>query len=246
MTSMKTLRRCYDIVQAESLRTRLDAAGIMAVVNGAESHTTLSYVGGALGGIKLEVAPEDYQRADELLHADALLAAELGPWICNDCKEHNESTFEVCWHCSKKRDDSDVAPESTTSLSDSAEAYDSLTSDVSRNETINDSENPYRAVHLNEGKPKNRLYGKPTDSQGNDDLHSIVDRAYRASVFSIVLLPPLLNLYSLTLLLINPSVHFVPAYRSRVRLTWLINLIVIGLVAMIWRFLWPGVFSFWS
>ncbi len=103
----KILRRCYDFVEAEAIRTRLDAAGILAVINGAEAQLMLSYVGTALGGVKLEVAPEDYDRAVKLLDDDESQAAILGPWICERCNEQNEATFELCWKCQKPRDEED-------------------------------------------------------------------------------------------------------------------------------------------
>ena len=54
----KVLRRCKDYIEAEALRTRLDAEGILAVVNGEWVVTALSYVGTAMGGVRLEVAME--------------------------------------------------------------------------------------------------------------------------------------------------------------------------------------------
>jgi hypothetical protein len=106
-SNTKILRRCYNFVEAEALRTRLDAAGILAVIDGAETQLMFTYVPTALGGVKLKVAPEDYDRAVALLADDASKAAVAGPWVCDRCRERNEATFELCWQCQKPRDEND-------------------------------------------------------------------------------------------------------------------------------------------
>lgn len=145
MKNLKTLRRCFNFVEAESIRTRLDAAGILAVINGAESNRMLSYVGTALGGVQLEVAPEDYDRAVQLLEDDEIKSAAAGPWVCQACREQNEATFELCWNCQKLRDQADHHGDLDEAVEAAAEAPLAQASEPSDEP---DDNNPYRPILL--------------------------------------------------------------------------------------------------
>ncbi len=89
------LMSCRDAIQAETIRNRLETAGIMAVVQGAEVGTTLSYVGVAIGYPNIEVDANDLSRARELLDADRVSLQTAGAWNCSRCDEFNEPAFEV-------------------------------------------------------------------------------------------------------------------------------------------------------
>ncbi len=224
------LRRCYDYVEAEALRTRLDAAGILAVINNAEAHLAFSYVGaGALGGVRLEVAPEDYDRAVQLLEDDETKAATLGPWICEACGEQNEATFEVCWNCQKPRD----AEDQTGRLDEGQQPDEPLVSPPTATPPtlpVQHDNNPYRPVLLENQRVE--TVGASVDSEVED----AVRRAYVAAIFGAVLFPPLVNIYSVVVLVASKArmAHADPRYGMRVWLSWLINIVSIGLWTSVW------------
>lgn len=100
---LQTLRRCSQVWEAEILRDRLAAAGFTAFVQGAETGRSLSYVGVALGGVKVQVPACELEAARELLAADAEFRQGKTPWECPRCGEPNEATFEFCYSCSMPR-----------------------------------------------------------------------------------------------------------------------------------------------
>ncbi len=89
------------------MRIRLEAAGIHAVILGAEAGVALSYFGGVVGYPQVDVPAEDFERATELLQADRQVLRHAQPWTCARCDEPNEAAFEFCWSCNKSRDAAD-------------------------------------------------------------------------------------------------------------------------------------------
>ncbi len=224
VNNSKLLRRCNDFVEAESIRTRLDAAGILAVINGADVHIAFSYFGTALGGVKLEVAPEDYDRAVQLLEEDASKASILGPWICRACKEQNEATFEICWNCKKPRDEDDRQGRGEEQEKQADPTVDPATAGQAT-ATIRDS-NPYRPVLL-----ESETADLPATAETDSELDDAVRRAYVGAIVGTVILPPLLNLYSVWLLFFSRAwpAHRDPRYRRRLAITWAFNAVSIAL-----------------
>ena len=98
-----TIRRCGPVWEAEMLRDRLEAAGIRAFVQGAETNRSLSYVGVALGGVKVQVAASEVAAAEQVLSDDERQRTTAGNWQCPRCDEINEPAFDVCWKCSMPR-----------------------------------------------------------------------------------------------------------------------------------------------
>lgn len=94
-------------MEAETVRIRLEAAGIHAVILGAEAGVALSYFGGVVGYPQVDVSAEDFERACELLQADRQVLRQTQPWTCARCDEPNEAAFEFCWSCNKSRDAAD-------------------------------------------------------------------------------------------------------------------------------------------
>ena len=48
------------------------------------------------------VNDSDYQRACQLI-ATSLSKAGSTEWICGNCQEHNDPSFETCWKCQSDR-----------------------------------------------------------------------------------------------------------------------------------------------
>ena len=67
------------------------------------SQIALSYIGTAVGGVKLLVDPAQAQRAEELLSED-FTTDDSGPWTCCRCYSEVDSGFDVCWKCGSERD----------------------------------------------------------------------------------------------------------------------------------------------
>ncbi len=80
MTLWVTIRSFDFPHEAELARISLEASGVEARLRDLETVSTLSHLGPALGGVKLEVMEEDAELAWELLEADeARPAPKLGP-----------------------------------------------------------------------------------------------------------------------------------------------------------------------
>jgi Putative prokaryotic signal transducing protein len=58
-----------DVSEAELARERLELEGIRAFVIGAQTAGVMPYLAGAGGGVAVQVAPADVERAREILNA---------------------------------------------------------------------------------------------------------------------------------------------------------------------------------
>lgn len=178
-------------------RTHLGlAARIFAVVTNADIYTTFSYIGTAMGGVRVQVAIEDLPRAQALLEADrqALLLAH--PWICSQCNEQNEPSFELCWNCGKPLED-DVKGRIGEPEEESPSAEPELAMTVDRIASPRfDQLNPYHPA-----APVDEPQATPaaTETLAHEDLQSLTRRALTAAVIGLILCPPLINFYSLFL-----------------------------------------------
>ncbi|NND97186.1 MAG: DUF2007 domain-containing protein [Pirellulaceae bacterium] len=217
MRSMQTLRVFSNPHQAEILRTRLDAEGILAVINGGEVATMLSHIGTAVAKVRLEVAPEDFQRAVAVLEEDDLQRAELTPWQCSRCDERNEASFELCWNCGKSRGDCDGEPVQSESTGKPTETS------VVLDETLIPrpfSTNPYAPVLISaDGQTDQRVHDEP-----DEELVSAVSRVFAGAIFSPIVLPPVLAVYNLYLLLFRVPRRAYHYRRLRLRLfaSWIL------------------------
>lgn len=64
---MKTLTSFADLMEAQLLRSRLESSGIPAYVRDENMSALAAY---AIGGVRVEVADEDFDRASDLLAAE--------------------------------------------------------------------------------------------------------------------------------------------------------------------------------
>ena len=112
MVKLKKIRSYMTEFEAEQGKNLLAASGIEAFVEGANTQTALSFVGVAIGGVKLFVDEADRQRAAEVLDAETV--ASTGPWTCTTCFSEVDEGFDVCWKCGDSRPEaaSEMAPES--------------------------------------------------------------------------------------------------------------------------------------
>ncbi len=92
--------------EAGQFKSILEENGIPAFIDGANANTMLSYIGTALGGIKLLVHTTDFERATEIIGSridDSTGACEA--WYCGKCQEDVDAGFQVCWSCGEARAD---------------------------------------------------------------------------------------------------------------------------------------------
>lgn len=106
-TDLVTVTRLQTAAEVSPLRSYLEAAGIRTYLQGDVAGDVLSYYGGALGGVKLQVESSDVQRATELLQEHFQeKESKTGPdgthppaWICPQCNSEVDAGFELCWSC---------------------------------------------------------------------------------------------------------------------------------------------------
>jgi hypothetical protein len=127
--------------EASIAKATLDAENIQAYLMGTEAVNTLWYIGTALGGVKLQVALRDADRATDVLGAikSTDKSKSIAPWKCPSCGAEVDEGFEVCWSCGTSDDqqspvagsehDGDLAcPSTSDPLTDEREKIDAATS----------------------------------------------------------------------------------------------------------------------
>lgn len=236
---MVNLKRCRDVIEAETLRIRLASAGIHAVVQGGQTATALSYVGSAVGYPQVEVANDDYQSALAVLEADRVALATAGGWVCSRCDEYNEPSFDICWSCNKTR-----GPEDGFEYARAGDIERQTGDDPS-----GESPSPFAMAGFRQkdGNPESGNPYRPLDWQGNgpnvsdqrgESIDEVADtetinRAFTAAICGLFL-PMILifNAYSIFLLLSLSFGHRVtrPPRTAKWYAAWAINAlgIVIG------------------
>ena len=223
------LCECADLIEAETIRIRLSVEGIDAFITGTDAATALSMGGAGTDRlIRVEVPEKDVQFAYDLLQEDKRLAIAAGPWICGRCIEQNEAAFELCWKCNKKRDETDERGR----LDDPADSMqragdESIQNAAAGRAPQGDHANPYRPVVL---PADHRVQTMAKTVHANETIRDDVMRAFRASVVGILVLPPLLTIYSFTLLL---RTNLSEAYTDRSLRIWLIAAVCINAFVII-------------
>lgn len=99
---MKKLTSSDSLVTINHYKNILQCEGI-------ECEIRNEHLGGILGEMPFpEVWPQlwirndlDYDRAKQLLDADALDESPAEAWKCKNCGEQNEGQFAACWNCGR-------------------------------------------------------------------------------------------------------------------------------------------------
>ncbi|MCA9153602.1 MAG: hypothetical protein KDA38_02395, partial [Planctomycetales bacterium] len=240
-TRLITLATFENAGQAYAAQGCLAARGIMAQVDGDVSHTALSYVGSALGGVKLLVLAEDADAARECLAtADPDSTDDSGPWQCDKCQEEVDAGFDVCWSCGATREEAAI-PLKHVPLR--AEVLPSLP--AVENEPDASDPNDHSKLHLPRD-PKNP-YAAPTqvgavnrasiveERGGDDETEALVLRAWRASIIGLVFWPGILHFYSMWLLLraaFSKSEELSPTASRRFKLALAVNILAAAFLAV--------------
>jgi hypothetical protein len=69
MDELVTVASFADVAEAELAKERLELEGVRAFVMGAQTAGVMPYLTSSTGGVRLQVAPEDLERAREILEA---------------------------------------------------------------------------------------------------------------------------------------------------------------------------------
>ncbi len=232
---MQTVRRLINPDEAEIIKSRLEAEGICAVVSGGEAGTMLSHIGTAAVNVRVEVAPEDLQRANEVLEEDERQRASRTAWTCGRCDEYNEPMFDLCWACGKRRADDDLlkSPDDTPV---NAPLPDPATFLVDHAGTeVRPSDNPYSPPVSTGGVNAGRMLDgrRPVPSsdslsqQDQDRLTELVARIFRGAVVGAVIFPPLVALYVISRLMfeVPREAYRDPRLKRKLMLSWAISIV---------------------
>ena len=173
--------------EASIARGALADAGVAGYLVGAETVNTLWYVGTALGGVKLQVARRDVDRATEILgDVHSLDDSEtVAPWKCPSCGVEVDAGFEICWSCGSTDD------------GQPADAAIEQRGDVARTSI---------SVGTTDGT-------ETLDEVASSDAEETAMRAWRCAIFGIGFSP--LLVYSLFLILTLMGQNLSPAGTRR-------------------------------
>ncbi|PQO33107.1 hypothetical protein [Blastopirellula marina] len=230
----------HNAADAEHAKAVLNWNGVDAFLEGADLKTSLSYIGSALGDVKLIVRSEDAERASKLLNSLILEARDpqRGPWFCGACEEVIEPGFELCWSCGQPRSEVEAPfPETAALASDPVSSDPRDPANATLPETAStDPANPYAPplVHKMQEPADNE---EASDQEEADDL---VMQSANAAVLGI-LIPLFGTLYSLFLLFaaLRLSWKYSPETRQLIVQSLVVNFVVsaiwlalLGLFAM--------------
>lgn len=233
---MRTLRICDNAVEASIVKTRLDAAGILAVVNGGEVATTLSHIGTALR-VRVEVAPEDFERASAILDNDDLERSVRAAWQCSRCDEHNDPSFDLCWACGKQHEPGDRQVDQKDDDRPPTQSTGPLTVDPTEfapkpaNNPYAPPSSPKHASAKPVGYP-----GEPSADRVAEESELTVTRIFRGAIFGTVVLPPLLTCYVLCMLCfyVPGTAYRVPRLRRKLIASWVLCGLSLVFAAIFW------------
>jgi len=204
-------------IQAQIYVSYLEEYGITAVLQGANTNTTLSVIGVALG-VGLAVRKRDAQQATRLLtlsHETVAAQGSAVAWVCGSCGETVDGDFDICWSCSSDRSpDAVISTRENTHLDGAAEEQVEMGSSESDglpafNSQLEANLNPLpsqafeREDDANERGDDAKSYANSVDEamKTADDL---LHRALISAVIGLLIVPLIFHVYSLYLLF---SIH---------------------------------------
>lgn len=264
VTQLTTIGNFATAAEAHAARLLLASQGIPAVLVDETLVGNFWYYGNAVGGVKLQVDAADDPRARQLLDEHATPAArDDGPshgaaWTCPQCRERVPANFEVCWACGSLHGPEDIEVASLPAADSPAEpkpasrakpnlpARESLCPDCGGTLHVasgvcpqcgaRPALNPYEAPL----SPTLAAVQQPPGllRQQRAAADALAQRAWLSAVFGIVFLPPILNIYSVVLLVILAERHtrLSPRMLRRVTAAWAVNVIVLSItVAVLFR-----------
>lgn len=225
---MQTIRRYWNEVDATHAREKLEAEEIAAYIENASAQTALSYLGVAAGGVRLLVAAQDVERAEEVLEAETDLEASPA-WRCGACMSEVDEGFDTCWKCGGDRSVAYVPEDAPTAESESSvDSYSADVRDLPTHEK-NTSLNPYYPAEA-------ETVPNPPPREIPTERDEVISRAMICAVIGTCFLPVVLHLYSIYHLATRAPYFQELSRRDRIRFTWVgaldVAAIIIGFVIM--------------
>jgi hypothetical protein len=236
---LAVLRECADQFEAQTIRIRLAAEQIPVLITGTDPGFALS-LGGAPTSrpVRVEVEHSDLERADTLLKQDDLRARQAESWICCRCHEPNEPTFDVCWSCNKMRDEAAANSQGNRVPSESKNGGNSRPEVAERHDQTQVGTDAKSTNEQQELADEELQQAPSVRSSTNHDQESqteAVSRCGRSAVVGLLLFPPLINFYSIYLLLnLDPTVYRNSDTQRRVWGIWIFNAAVVSLGTTLW------------
>jgi hypothetical protein len=234
MSRLVTVRSFNTPAEADCARLLLAGAGIEAYLADEALVGNFWTLGNAVGGVKLQVAEADWERASDLLEADAeeRAAPPAGTaWQCSKCGAEVEAGFETCWQCGTSRDgveDPDFVPHDAAGDDDDdeddeeeAEAFDELAvQEELRRQRAGADGNPYASPHArfpaDERRADENRDGDDDEDDDPDETEgdAIAQRALRAAIFGLAGVPFIMTAYSAMLLVDLKTSNAALSYRG--------------------------------
>jgi len=192
--------------EAHAVRLRLGAEGIEALLADETTAGIYWLYSGAIGGVKVQVAENDYVRAMRVLEGED--GEENSPeWKCGRCGADVDAGFDVCWSCGALRAEAaaPVGDDETASPADPVPAAPSpfeSPSDMAPPLPPQDDDglpfNPYRSPRHSGPPPVADQAPADVDTEEGD---AAALRAARSAIIGFVFCPGILHGYSAYLLL---------------------------------------------
>lgn len=178
-------------VEAEHIQSLLEEQGIETFVEGGTSNTAMSYVGSAIGGVKLLAKDSDVESVKNVLATLESDNSAGEDWFCAKCEDSVDGSFEVCWSCGGPRNEVEgeapPPPEYAAPLEDFGDKRGVVIDDD------RDLSNPYSPSGVVSDS------GPPAPHEPDPVAEDMAQRAFRASWIGMAVMPFLLNFYSLYL-----------------------------------------------
>ncbi len=201
---------------ADHLRVVLEEHGIRAFVDGGDLHTSLSYIGSALGGVHVIVRAEDAEQSVELVRQFENDEDHPSgpPWFCGACEEVVDAGFQVCWSCGAERSEVEMPMPETAEVAfhEEENAPRERLMEVVVSDRPLDYANPFVSPQVEDQADK----PKPT-GEINEEAEAMLLRAWRASILGLIGLPFIASFYSMYMLVAALKVTDVFSQEGNVR-----------------------------
>lgn len=226
-----TIAKYSTATAAHAARIRLDAEGIRAFVADETVASTLWHVGSALGGIKLQVARADAERAGAILGGADSGGGPTEWWLCPDCHQDVDAGFDICWSCGAVYQE----------VKDRIVSQGKPAEDPS-DDQVSESSAPHSAATEEDSTSWRSDFQDEVEtpaSVAESTPDEVVDRAWRAAVIGLILCPPLPHFYSMWLLahVAFSDRPLSPHKSSKFYGAWAINVLVAALSLGLIRYL---------
>ena len=86
------------------VKTALEAHGIPCFIKNEFSSGAIGELSPFDAWPEVWLSDEEWQaRAEKIIAELSSDTVDQSPWLCTNCNEKNEATFELCWQCGKEQ-----------------------------------------------------------------------------------------------------------------------------------------------